>query len=760
MQKKLTLRWLVLSAIIFFGVALYLLFGGFSPGVSAKADADTSNARLQATLDSAEISIVDGASVSIQSPFVLSFGVNVGKTVDSDIETSLKKAYDDVDEEFFWVDCYQWYTQYKLLLFEEDILPELFLGLPGVSVKYDIDKSIFSNSFITVDDAIVIDGVEYKTERSMSIKNVIPSRDEQGNKSYRLSFQLTKEDIHKNYIPILVVFAGYYCAGPFGIDAYYYAATRLIYNKNSVRSVSMVSNAALESGYYEDDDVALKVLAQNVQGNNNSDNMQPSGTLTNLIDNYPLDFQIDAGATLSADGQGLTWRCTFDLTNFNKLESSVKKVSLWWVILPFDDYTKDFNKNISTAIRVLPEHDFFVDDSKYVSEVTFYPDDVDEYYIAIPAIKVVGYKSSAQSETVVPFSDVVSGTYLVAEPRDNARSLATLLGDTGEYTYTFIYLEEIEGKPFALEVSETKTLKKRLDFNQLAHEDFADMLNLETNEDGEVECLLSTVVHWLVEQDDISNYTIYAMYSLIPLTFENDLREVEVEMLGLIPFTQIDDRGTYATLLTALKDKEGNRYFETLNEVDKTKLYGYFYTYSYESEKANPNWDVNKDKYDGYISYFTELTHVEYKIGYSEIGSYGAIGGAIIGATIGAICGGPAGMLIGAVIGGVAGGTLAAGAAALFGCEQDSREVYYNIEYGFLDGTTKNPGGHYDTKADPELQIFEKILLAVVGLFELYLFMSVMSKFKINWITSLIIGLVMLGLFGWLDYELYLFFLK
>lgn len=753
MQKKSTLRWLVLSAIIFFGVALYLLFGGFSPGVSVKADADMSNARLQATLDSAEISIVDGASVSTQSPFVLSFGVNVGTSVASDINEKLNTAFADVEEEYFWPDIYGSNTIYELWVFEEDKLPELSTGLPGVTLEQYTLSQIKSSWGVY--KKILINGNEYEPEFAIPLSEAKNS----GN-SYRFQISLTKEDIHKNYVPIFVVGAGYFIQGPFGISHYEYGATRLIYNKNSVRSVSMVSNAALESGYFEDDDVALNVLAQNVQGNNNSDNMQPSGTLTNLIDNYPLDFQINAGATLSADGQGLTWRCTFDLANFNKLESSVKNVSLWWVVLPFDDYTKDFNKNLAAAIRVSPEHDFFIDDSKYVSEMTFYPDDVDEYYIAIPAIKVVGYKASAQSETVVPFSDVVSGTYLVAEPRDNARNLATLLGDTGEYTYTFIYLEEIEGKPFALEVSETKTLKKRLDFNEMDHEDFADMLNLETNEDGEVECLLSTVVHWLVEQNGISNYTIYAMYSLIPLTLENDLREIEVEMLGLIPFTQIDDRETYATLLTALKDKEGNRYFETLNEVDKTKLYGYFYTYSYESENENPNWDVNKDKYDGYISYFTELTHVEYKVGYSEIGSYGAIGGAITGATIGAICGGPAGMLIGAVIGGVAGGTLAAGAASLFGCEQDSREIYYNVEYGFLDCTTMNPGGHYDTKADPELQMFEKILLAVVGIFELYLFMSVMGKFKFNWIASLIIGLVMLALFGWLDYELYLFFLK
>lgn len=732
---------------------------------------------LQSAIDAAGFSVNDGAKVSTQSPYILRFDFTI-PTSSAAISNALDDALQAEKDSYFILSHSGSKVATFVMLFQADMLPYLNENLAGVELDWtgrdNPGKGTLLGNTPLLESAyddmhLDIDGYEYYPTRVFTGEEIQGGT---GGGAY-VSLDVGKENINTEYVPILVVYAGYYTAGPLWMSAGSYHATKLVYNPNAERSVTYVSNRILEDESYwenedeQDNEMIRNVLLENTEGNAPVFELEETDTVKNLIASNPLGLQMVAGATYNENANGLSWRCQFNAVNFDVWKQTIKELTLWWIIVDFDSYAStgetwgDFQWNMDNAKRVIPEVDYILNGEYYESTITYVPEesDADINYIAIPFIKAVGYKSAADT-WAFPFEGITAGTYITCEARDNFRSVAYFIEPKGPFVYTFTYLEALEGKPFALKKTKTITLDERIDFNTFTKmKQFADLIGLETKE-GNITCLMSRVNWWTIEQTSANNYNIGAMYSLIPLTFRNDKNEVESQELGLIPFTNIDTKNLYAQQLTSLKDKEGKPYFETLHDVETSDLYGYFYTYSYESEYEDPNWQLNPNSYNGSIVYFTELEKVEYKTGYMEAASIGAIPGAIAGAIVGTLVGGIGGLIVGVATGGLCGAAMAGGLAALFGAEQDSTSVYYNIEYGFLDCSTMTPGNGYDTEKDPELQEWEKIILAVVAIFEVVILFSVAPKFKVfGWIGILIGCAAIIAGFVWADIALYNFLL-
>ena len=769
---------LLISACVIF---LLMAFSSFS--LVARAD-QAENDALDSAIQSADIEILDGAQASTLSPYVMAWQISIPVADREAIAEALTQAHKTKADDYFSLQVSAKSIQYRLLLFDESKIPAISAGLNGVKMTHDDYGVNFTQGMGTNlvelysimtsgkvplrQPGIIVDDETFYPEYDIEITEdfKVNGKDD----LYRVSIYTGADNTQTNYVPILVVYGGYFTSGAAWIGSYAHVVNRLIYNPNAVRSLNYVSTSALEDEDFmaEADDEDIAILNENVTATQVPDNLEASETITNLENTYPLEFVINSGAEYDALTGGISWTASFNIANFNQWKKQAGKISLWWIVLEFDNLSDtgnkalDFENNQKAAVRTYAEYGYAENGDKYVSTLTFSPAPGKEnvYYIAIPFIKITGVKASATAGTSVGFDGAVSGSYVFCNANDNARSVNSLIGDTGEYTYTFTYAEALDGKPFAIEKTKTITRTERIDFNNMDMGDFASIIDVKLDDNGNICCLLSKVNYWLIDQTTINTYNVYAMYSIIPLTFTNDKREVEVQYLGLIPFSNIDNRSEYATLLTSLKDKDGKPYFATEYDVEKTKLYGYFYTYSYESEKADPNWVISQDSYNGYISYFTHLENVQYKMGYMEIGGYGALGGAMLGAVVGTLIAPGVGTIVGAVVGGVAGFGLAGGTAALFGAEQDSKNIYYNIEYGFLDCTTMTPGGFYDTEKEPELQIYEKIALIVVAVFELMILAWFLGKFKsLVPIGCFILAVILIGLFIWGDIWLYQFFL-
>ena len=731
------------------------------PTAVRAASLSAMNQTLKDTIDGADIKILDGAQVSTASPYVIKFNVSIPDTEHSNIQTALKNAHEKKIEDYVILRTSERALQYRLMLFDESKIPPISASLNNV--RYNVLGVAFNTPLkfgIITEDGPATPDYTINLNKSGALVSGVPT--------WTGSVNVGKENVHTSYVPILCIFASYYTDGAFGTSQYSYVYTRLIYNPNAVRSVSYVSQMALADEEIEYEDYEIRVLEENLESGGTVDNLEESEIITNLETSAPLNFAPLAGATYDEISGGITWSCKFNVANFNTWKQTINHLSLWWIVVEFDNYVdtgnvkEDFPLNYSAAEKVYPEWNYYIEGDEYVSTVTFVPPDscYSENYIAIPFIKAVGVKASVSAGMSIGFNGVASGTYVLCDDIDNVRSVMSLLGDTGEYSYSFTWLEAIEGKPFALLQSKTLVLPQRLDFNTIEMADFANMLNLQLNDNGDIECLLSKVTYWFVQQNDINNYTVNAMYTTVPLTFTNDKRETRVQILGLIPFANIDGESEYAKLLTSLRNKDGVPYFNSLYEVEINELYGYFYTYSYESEISNPNWNVNQDAYNGYIAYFTELTGVQKNIGYMEIGSYGSVFGGVTGLIIGTIAGGPVGAVVGAIVGGVAGYGLSAAIGSLFGASQDTTYTYYNVEYGFLDCTTMTHGGLYKTQAPPELQSYEKIVIVVYALLAVYILATFLNKFRgLHWIIKLILALALIAGFVYGGIALYDFFL-
>ena len=769
-KKRRYITLLFCACVLCLVAAMIIMFVPTSKKVNADASKDQA---LQSALDGVTFSVNDGAQVSVQSPYVLRFNFTV---TDSHANTlaALSTALEAKKEDYILLAQSGKKTGVYMLIFKEDELPTLNSNLSGVELdwKYKDDPEeegyAFGNDILldTADNMhLDINGVDYHPEYVFdfsSFENI-------ETRQHLVSINVGKENNNTNYVPILVLYAGYYTSGPLCSWMHAYHATKLVYNSNAVRSVATVSSRALDDEDYIDyyDESELNVLRQNVGGGQPAQKLEETTTISQLKGSYPLNFEMLAGATFDNSNKSITWECRFNAVSFDTWKQSMDKMTLWWFVMEFDRYANtgdtvdDFNWNLSNAVRTWPEHRYELTGAYYTSTVTYVPDEgkQDTYYIAIPFIKVVGYKNAAGSG-MVPFEDVASGTYVTCEAKDNARSVSYYIAPTGPFYYTFTYLEELENKPFAEKKTKTVMLEESIDFNTFTEmSQFADLLELDMH-NGNITCLMSKVNWWAINQLSASTYNISAMYTLIPLTFTNDKKEIKSQELGLIPFTNIDAKNLYAQQITSLKDKEGKPYFETLYDVEPGNLYGYFYTYSYESEYEDPNWQLNKDSYNGSIVYFTELADVQYKIGYMEVAAIGGITGAVTGAIIGTIAGGVGGFFVGAAVGGISGAVLSGGAASLFGCEQDSKSIYYNIEYGFLDCTTMHPGNEYETEKDPELQEWEKIVLALAIIIEVIALAGVAPKFKVFGVLGMIIfSAAVIAGFVWIDIALYNFLL-
>lgn len=784
MEKSTKKRYLILLAFV---MVVCLFFGFGAVRTARAASVEDTGQSLQTAIDAADITITDGAKVSLMTPYVLGWEVNISEQTITNIASAAQAHHQALDDLVGWTrDRSGRSVTYNLLVFEEADVPFLTAGLSGCNVGdstgwiekiwHTFDGNLY---FKRPESQYALNYKQGDTVYSAAPKFIIPLDATAGRRT--VSITTGAENKSTNYVPIVFIDVHVGAKRVFE-DPFGYSYQGLIYNNKCHRSVTYVANAYMqmmeEEGYWEKTDEEIMaeyaVMMQNVQGGQALEELEESDTLTQLQTAYPLNFAIRAGATFVPEYQALKWTCTFNTESFANWKNTVSKISLWWIVLKADDYisngtlAENFKFNYESAIRVYPEHQYRTDGTtgNYISDITYIPGEGNEEtsYIAIPFIKIVGISAPVASEFSLSYKDVASGCYVLCENVDNARSVAEFTAEDPDtvYTYTFEYLEAMEDRPFAVRKTKTITRDERLDYNEMTMEDYAAIIGAKTNSNGEIECLLSKINYWGWSQHaDGVTYGIHAMYTLIPLTFRNDRGDTQVQFLGLIPFTNIDGTNEYAKTLTSLTDKNGKSYFNSLYEVEASDLYGYFYTYSYASEYANPNWQLSPDSYNGYLSYFTECTHSEYRRGYMEIGTYGSLGGAIVGAIIGTIVAPGTGTLVGAAIGAGAGGILTATVASLFGCQQDSTTTYYYVEYGFLDCTTMTPNGFYKTLEDPKMTELEMIIFALAIFLELFVIEWAWLKFKrVPWWLQLVLFVAVVGLLVFADVMLYTFFLN
>lgn len=752
---------------------VFISLGIFTAPVKTFADQAEDDV-VRNLIDSADISIMNGAQCSAITPHTIIFGVNAPEqgffsSFKSKLKTATFAAVKKQRENYILslVD-YEWVAETGLLLVDQTKVDGIYEDMSNVTLSFNETRYVpFSDpldgGFIDIDNPRLLinkEGTTYSVE-----PDFICLHDSTSDLTTweRISCNVGKENTSTNYIPIYFIYARYVTQAPLisSFD-FEFSHQRLFTNFNSIRSCSYISNITLENGNYPNDDVK-RVLEANV----NSPTlitMEPDGVVDSLLKTAPLNFRMMAGAELENAGY-IKWSCLLNASSYSSWKNQCKNITLSWIVVDFNKYKEgDFEHNYHASERKFPECELLVNGNDYISTIKYNPPagKEDVYYIAIPYIECVSSIAMPElsSNTLyIKNNAETNGTYIIAPPNDNARSMNSLVSAEGEYNYYFNYLENIEGTPFA----ELKTVNikrsSRLDFNIMTMDDYAEIIGVETV-DGKLRCLMSTASHMIINQTATDLYNVYAMYSLIPLTFVNDSGETSAQNLGIVPFSNIDTENTYAKNITSLKDKNGVPYFKTLDEIEPSKLYGYFYTYSYESEHENPNWDINKDEYDGYISYFTELKQVEYKVGYLELGTIGLGTGAAIGATIGVLAGGPAGLLIGTCVGGVCGALLTGGVPALFGMQKESETIYHNVEYGFLDCTNSLPQGGYDTNKDPlekETPAYVSIIIIVLAIIELFFISFAFVKFgPLPIVFKIILLIILIALCVWADITIWL----
>ncbi len=777
-RRSLILTLALTLALCFIAAFTFLLFPATAPTVYAGANEDA-DAAMWSAIKGVEASINNGASVHTTQAYRIQFTTKINDNNMQTVNEMVNNAADERLDDFIFPIYKKYCTSFAILMFfDQSKIPALSEGMTGVTFGYDdydtYYRAVLPNVLSISGEHIAIGGRKYYPAKKQYINTSEEySAIQQGTV---FDFNTGKEGKDTVWVPVLAIGGGY-VTGPINDvtnDDKVNINAKLIHNPNAVRSVSGVSQAAYEDAFweYEDEDdeeyieIIQKTLLTNMGTPQKFEELTPNDSINNLIQTNPLNLHAVAGAELDGSGN-IKWTCTVNTANFNVWKREIMDVEIRWLVREYKEGMSgdSLETNIRNALLIHVDKNPIANGENYVSSFTFKPADRKTIYIAIPYIRAVGIKPTSAGGLYVEYQGDETGpggTYVICEQNDNARSIDMILGDDGEYTYNFIYLEEIEGTPFAEKKTKTITVTERINMDETSSKKLAGYIGQEdkVNSKGQIECLMSYINNWYIDQATADNYNIYAMYSFIPLTIVNESNGTEAILLSLIPFANIDGTNEYSKLITSLKDKEGKSYFERIDDVAVGDLYGYFYTYSYESESKDPNWQVDNEQYNGSIVYFTELERTEYKVGYVEIGTYGTIAGAVGGAIIGAIVGGPKGAVIGAFVGGAAVGVLSATTASLFGCEQDSETIYHHVEYGFLDCTNMLPSNYYDTEEEPELEIWETIALIAVAIFELYLILSINAKFKMPLIARLIVIAALIGLCVWGDIALYQFFLN
>ena len=776
-RRSLILTLALTLALCFIAAFTFLLFPASAPTVYAGAN-EEADAAMWSAIKGVEASISNGAQVHTSQAYTIKFTTEINNDNMQTVYDAVDDAADERLDDFFICPYKKYCASFAILMFfDQSKIPALSQTLSGVTFGYDDYDTYYHavrpNVLTISGEHIAVAGKKYYPAKKQYISTSEEYSTTMQGTVY--SFNAGKEGKDTVWVPVLVIGGGY-VTGPindFGNDDKVNINAKLIYNPNAVRSVSGVSQAAYEDAYWEYEDldeeeidVVQKTLLTNMGTPQKFEELTTNDSIDNLIQTNPLNLHATAGAELDGNGN-IRWSCTVNAANFNVWKSEMMSVEIRWLVREYKEgMSQDsFSENLLKAIQVYTDNNPTIDGENYVSTFSFAPVGRETIYIAIPYVRAVGLKPSSSDGVYIEYQgdeNGPGGTYVVCEQNDNARSVNMLLEDDGEYTYNFVYLEELEDTPFAIKKTKTITSTERINMDKITSKELADIIEQEDkiNSKGQIECLMSYINNWYIDQATADNYNIYAMYSFIPLTIVNESNGTDAILLSLIPFANIDGTNEYSKLITSLKDKEGKPYFERIDDVAVGDLYGYFYTYSYESESKDPNWQVDNEQYNGSIVYFTELERTEYKVGYVEIGTYGTIAGAVGGAIIGAIVGGPKGAVIGAFVGGAAVGVLSATTASLFGCEQDSETIYHHVEYGFLDCTNMLPSNYYDTEEEPELEIWENIALIAVAIFELYLILSINAKFKMPLIARLIVIAALIGLCVWGDIALYQFFLN
>ena len=769
-KKKYAVFALILACLACM-LGAFLSFRQTTKVALAKANND-----IEEAFDRADVKILDGARLSTSTPYVIAWDISINEDDYNEINNAINSGYASAKNDYYYLMHSQVFCYGELWLFDEATIPSLSVGLNNVGYYFgmvgDNSHPLTALKTIHFDYGIEINGDKFSPDYKIKLNQKTLSPDGNGNLVSHISVNVGRNNVHKTYVPMFVFIGGYVTVGLGGSGASAPTGGTVVYNPNAVRSVSQVANRYWEMNgeniNEENDPVEYKVMLENLEGSQILDNLKSNELIEGLEAGSPLNLEIIPGATYDADVNGIQWKCTFNIANFQAWRNSIEHLSVWWIVLEYDEYLSsgnvaiDFNYNYAAALRVYPEVAYYEDGQKYVSEITFVPEDDQTYYIAIPFIKVVGVKAPVATAYRIPFEGVAAGTYILTDNIDNARSIESLLGINEDtvYTYSFEYLRPYEDRPFALRETKTITKSTRIDFSKMDMEDYAKLLDLDVNDKGQISCLLSIVNFWFINQQTASSYSIHAMYSIIPFTIKNDFGQTDVLYLGLIPFDNIDGTDEYAKLLTSLRDKDGHPYFSNPNEVAVSDVYGYFYTYSYKSEQSKPNWTLDQDQYTGAISYFAQCTGSKYNRGYVEIGSYGAIVGGIAGAVVGTVIAPGLGTVIGAAVGAGAGYLLSASAAKFFGCKQDSTTTYYYVEYGFLDGTTMTPEAFFKLQKDPEMTMIEKVVFAVAILMELFAVMWAWNKFKgAPFWLQIILFSAFVGLLVYGDILLWQFFL-
>lgn len=598
-----------------------------------------------------------------------------------------------------------------------------------------------------------------------------------GNINEKIRVYFEPKDIDEKFVPVLLLDTVYHRASFWGKD-YDHSSKHVLVNTNAIRGVRQVSASAYEKNAWiwndelgnvlEEDLVFKNILLANMGEQVAIQELENSLFIEDLQTNHPLDLTMFAGAEFSEEK--LMWKCKIRTVGYDEWKKVIEKLSVNWMILEFEDFDntgspyEDFKRNFSNAQLIVPESTLTVDGENYISTVTFAPEDDATYYIAIPYIKAIGVKPQVVNRYHIAFEDVASGTYILCDENDNARSKASFLGDEdGNFVYNFHYLKSYSDKPFAKAEVKTLSRTERIDFNNVGMADFAEICGLELNKEGNVECLLSIIDYWFIEQSSTHTYNIRASYSVLPLTFQDDQGLYEVKYVGLVPFSSLSHVGLEDAPVTMLKNTKGDPYFTTLWEVKPYELYGYFYAYSYATNQTVPNWQVNPDMYDGVIVYFTRKVAQMYQIGYGEALKDVALSGLLgLGKKVSTVANANAEALENLLIatGGDVCGDWVENAHTGFSNKWNSETITYNIEYGFLDGTSLTPGIFYKTEAEGEISQWEQILLIIIIGAEVIALCWFLSKIKkLHPVFVVIAMLAFVGLFIWLDILAWNFFL-
>lgn len=764
--KRRTKSILILLAV--FLISIVCAIGAFC--LSAKQSKvralDYTVLSIEEAVDTFDIEIEDGALIPRETEYTIAWSVNAYV---QEFVTFNVAAQNWAKEIAASVDKYKYGNlmyDVSFMLFEETALPPL----DGATIEYKSWAKKSEDGGWDPFAGLYINDQLYNP----AYEKIIDGPSDVDVLNQKVSFYVGRENIHKNYVPVIVIRAGMYVRGK-GLIMHLFRDVnekyaRVIINREAIRSVNYVAGRAYEVGDYENEAERNFLLKNMSQDDVVDQELASNSIIEGLEKNFPLSFSMVPGAEF-ANGR-ITWKCKMESSSFDEWKKICNKISFNWLVLKFKNFNdtdncyEDFMANFQNAEGVFPDCELKIEEGKYVSNISWEPEDEKTYYIALPYIKVVGIKAQVLNKNTIPFNGVQSGTYITCEQNDNARSKASFLGnEDGEFIYNFHYLQPYSDKPFAKAVVKTLSRTERIDFNNVGMADFAEICGLELNKEGNVECLLSIINYWLIEQSSTHTYNIRASYSVLPLTLQDDKGTYEIKYVGLTPFSSLTHVGLEeGSPVTMIRNAEGEPYFNTLWEVESHELYGYFYTYSYATNQTDPNWKVNPDMYDGAMVYFTRKLAQTYQIGYGELLLSGALSGAFgLGKKISTVANANVEALEHLLIvtdRDVCGQWAEDGAFSLFSQEWNSTTTTFNIEYGFLDGTSLTPGIFYKTEAEGEISQFEQILLIVIIAAEVIALCWFLSKIKkLHPVFVVLAMLAFVGLFIWLDVLVWNFFL-